>query len=290
MITSYLGTATRSWNVALQGPRDVTGQFTYYPNDMRLVFWGIGSTKSVSGTNSTHSVSEIDSNVRQSPFVSGTLNPPMSFTIEDSQQTVGTGQNFVRTVKGATPDVIKITNIQGDKVNVDVNYVGQTLVYTSGLTTAVTIPTTVPYLWNNVTLTLAGSSLDTTKEIIFEINNNVTPPHYLNGSRDISVPYKGNRDYTLDLTVDLDANLTDMLYRGFYKGGSSFNVTYDLNADTTTGSQHTIFYMSGCVITKMDSPSKLDGVTESKITIRPKNVTGSEFASLALTSGLYGPY
>ena len=79
------------------------------------------------------------------------------------------------------------------------------------------------------------------------------------------------------------------LYRNFYKGGSTFNVTLDLNADNLTGSQHTTYIMSGCYITDMSTPSELEGVSESSITIRPQSVTGSEWNSF-LSGGIYGPF
>src|SRR3990167_10417386 len=193
--TRFLGTATRNFNQMIPGPRDVNGTLTYRPQDMRFVFWAIGSTRSVSGTSSTHAVQEINSDVRQSPFVSGTLNPPMSFTLEDSQQSPGTGRNYVRTINGATSNTIKLNLNQGETAMIDMDYIGQTIIPSSGTTTSVVVQSGIPYLWNQTLLTINGSNIDTAKSISFEVNNNVTPPHYLNGSRTIGVPYKGNREY-----------------------------------------------------------------------------------------------
>ena len=47
--------------------------------------------------------------------------------------------------------------------------------------------------------------------------------------------------------------------------------------------------MSGCNITDMPTPSELEGVAESVITIRPQTITGSEFNSF-LSGGIYGPF
>lgn len=279
LINYYLGTASRSYGSLENGPLDATGTLSYNLQDMRTVFWAIGSVNEVAGTGSSvHFVKEIDTNVWQSPFTSGTgqLSAPISFTIEDSKQAPGTGANFIRTVRGAVPNVTTITASQGEKVKVDIDYIGQQLIYSSGTTSTVTEPSYRPYLWSDCSLTVNGSSLDTAKEVSLAINQNMEAPHYLNGSREISVPFPGNREYTLGVTLDLESNEAKMLYDEFFKAGSTFNAVFDLNADnTTTGSQHTVFTMSGCFINTMDNPSASEGINESIVEIRPKNVTGS---------------
>jgi len=273
--TRYLGTATRNFDTMEQGPRDVTGTLTYNPQDMRLVGWAIGS---VSPDSTAHVATEINSDVWQSPFTSGTgqLTAPISFTIEDSKQAPGTGQNFVRTVYGCVPNSTTITASQGEKVEVVMDYVGQTLIHTSGATSSVTESTVRPFLWSDCSLTVAGSTIDTAKEISLEINQNLEAPHYMNGSRDIAAPIPQNRDYTLNVTMDLDSNDAAMLYRQFYKGGSTFNAVFDMNNDVSAvGSQHAVFVMSGCYVTSMDNPSTNEGVVESTVEIRPESITGS---------------
>ena len=282
----FLGTATRNYDNFVQGPRDVTGTLTYNAQDMRLPFWAIGSVVSagsstVGENHDFHTVTEIATNVMQSAFTSGTdrLSAPMSFTIEDSKQSPGTGRNFIRTINGAVPNVVTITAAQGEKVNIAVDYIGQTLTHSSGTTTVLveTNGSTIrPYLWSDTSVTIATSGLDTVKEITFEIANNVEAPHYLNGSRDISVPFLGNKNYTLNLTMDLDGNEAEFLYNEFYKGNGSFNTTLDFNNDGNAagaGSQHALFFMSGCIITSMDNPSVVEGTTETTVEIRPQSVT-----------------
>lgn len=301
LINHFLGTADRSYDTVEQGPRDVTGTLTYNVQDARLIFYTIGSILSVSGTggiSSEHNVSEINSDVSQSPFVSGTgqLNAPISFTLEDSKQAPGTGRNFIRTIRGVVPNTITITAAQGEKVQANMDYLGQTLLVTSGTTTAVTEDTTRPFLWSDVTLTLggvganAGSVMRTTKEVSLEINQNREMPHYLNGSRDASTPFNGNREYTLNVTMDLDGDDADMFYNQFYKGGSSFHGTLDFNGDViATGSKHMIYYMSGIQITTMDNPSTNEGLVETTIEMKPQSITGSAWDT-GTESGLYTPY
>lgn len=295
----YLGTASRNFDNFVDGPRDVAGQTTYNAQDMRLPFLAIGSVvDSVSGTGTQssdfHVVTEIDTDVWQSAFTSGTNqdSAPFSFTIEDSKQSPGTGRNFVRTVNGCVLNTTTINASQGEKINVVADWIGQTLTHSSGTTTSVTetLGSNIrPYLWSDTSLTIAGSTMDTIKEISFEINNNIEAPHYLNGSRDIGTPFPVNRMYAVTATMDLDGTDADMLYNELYKQNGSFNMTLDFNADGApagAGSQHAIFYMSGCVITSMENPSVVEGVNESTVEIRPQSVTGSSWEQ----TGRYNPW
>ena len=279
----YLGTASRNFDTFIQGPIDITGTLEYNPQDMRIVFWTIGSTFTVSGTTiAISTATEIDSDVVQSPFTSGTANnAPISFQIEDSKQSPGTGRNFNRIVRGVVPNVTTLNLSQGEKAIVTVDYMAQSAITGSGATTTFTEITRRPYLWSDTTLNIGigtnlGSSIDTAKSISFEINQNRTLPHYLDGSRVTSIPFNGNRNYTLDLTLDWEGITADMLYNEFYKGGSKFNMTLALNASNTAGSQEATFIMSGCFITSTDVPSPLEDINETTLTIRPESVSATE--------------
>jgi len=292
----YMGTATQNYDTMEKGANDVTGTLTYHPHDMRLLFYGIGSTVEVSGatlTTCTHAVSEINSNVWQSPFTSGTgAHPaPMSFSLEDSKQSPGTGRNFVREIHGAVVNSATLTLSQGEKATIDVDYIAEHLKFHSGTTTVLVNSGTqaiTPYMWDDALLTMAGSVMDTAKEITFGVSRNMTAPHYNNGSKYIGTPYTGKRDYTLNVTMDLDGLDAAWLYETYYKGGSSFIANLDLNADiTAVGSKHSTFIMSGCRITSMDNPSKADvDVTETTIEVRPQSVAGSSWDR----THLYNPW
>lgn len=276
----FLGTASRSFGNYVQGQRDVTGALSYNSQNFRLPFFAIGSTyDATSGANVLHTATQVNTNSRQSAFTSGTLNPPISFTIEDSKQSTGTGRNFIRTVNGCVPNSVTITANQGEKITVDVDYIGQTLAVGSGTTTSVTEDTVKPYLWSSASLTLAGSNINTAKEITLELNQNLEAPHYLNGSRDISVPFPQNRENTLSLTMDLDGNNADFMYNSLFKNNNTFNAVFDLNQDSTTGSQHAIFTMSGCYITSFENPSTNEGTTESSVEIAIKDISAVEYTS-----------
>ena len=292
----YMGTAKQNYDTMEQGPKDLTGTLSLHPHDMRYLFYAIGSIVEVSGatlTTATHSVSEVNSDVWQSPFTSGTgLHPaPMSFTLEDSKQSPGAGRNFIRSVHGAVVDRAILTLTQGEKATIEIDYIAENLVPSSGATTNLINSggqALTPYMWDDSILTLAGSPMDTANEIVFTVNRNTKAKHYNNGSRVIGTPFHGNRDYTLDVTMDLDGLDAMWLYEQYYRGGSVFNGNLDMNADVTSiGSKHTTLIFSGCKITAMDNPSLADvDTTETKLTIRPQSVAGSAWDR----THLYNPF
>ena len=291
VINRYLGTASRNFDVIDQGPIDITGTITLNSQDMRFPFWAIGSVTETSGTDAayTHIVNENATDAWQSAWTSGTdrLQAPISWTVEDSKQSPGTGANFIRTVNGCVADTVTVNATQGEKVTTEIGWIGQNLTHSSGTSKAVVEITNTPYLWSNCTLTVSGNTLETAKEINFEINNNMNAPHYVNGSRVIAAPFPGNKDYTLTVTADLVSPLADVLYTDLFKGNGTFNTTFDLDADVTaTGSQHTIFFMSGCKIISMDAPSTVEGINEVTMEIRPEILVGSSFDA----NGTWAPY
>lgn len=281
----FLGALTRSFDNFQLGPRDVTGTLSLRPQDFRLAFYAIGSvnTGSVSAA-MTHVATEVNTSTRLSAFTSGVYNPPFSFTLEDSKQSPGAGNNFIRTINGIIPNLVTINANQGEIISVDAEYIAQTVTFGSGTTTSVTENiSNRPYLFDDTTLTMAGSAITSAKSVVFEINNNLIAPHYLNGSREVAVPFYGNKDYTLTVTADM-GNELDWLYKQYYQTGSIFNTTLDFNADLTTaigtvtaGSQHAIFAMSGCVVTNFTLPSAEEDVSTVEMEIRAKNVSATEY-------------
>lgn len=288
IVDRFMGTGRRGYDNIVPGPKDVTGTISFHPVDMRIPFWAIGSTTDSGGATSmgTHKAVEVGTDVWNNPFVSGATgaaNVPITFTLEDSKTSPGTGRNMIRTVKGCVADRVRIIAAQGEKVMIECDYMGQNLDYTSGTSTTVTVPSATPYLWSHCTLILSGTNagetynLSTAKEITLEINNNLTGPHYLNGSRVIDAPIVGNKDYSLNVTMDLRGDQANVLYSGLYQQNKDFNAIFELNGDSTTGSLHTIFYMSGCKVMRMTAPSVVEGTTESVMEISPRMIIGSAF-------------
>jgi len=271
----YLGASSRNVQDFQQGPLDIAGTITSNIQDVNLLAHALGSTYEVVATNTrTTTATEFDSDACQNVFISGTgkeMTTPYSFTIEDSKQTPGTGANFIRTVRGCVVDTATLTLAQGEKTSIETGFMAQQIDHSSGTTTTIGSNILRPYLWSDSTLTLAGSTISTAKEISLEITNNLEAPHYLNGSRAIGQPFLGNRNYTLNVTMDADFPIQHRLYRTFFAGGSVFNAELDLDHDVTAvGSAHATIYMSGCIIATMDNPSEVEGINETTLEIRPK--------------------
>jgi len=295
----FLGNLSRSFGNFQDGPIDVTGTLTLNAQDMYFIAHAIGSVaEAVTAGENVINVTEVNSDVQQNPFLASTSSTtaPFSFRLQDSKQAVGTGKNFTRSVRGVVLNGVTLNMAQGEKVTAEVDWIGESIEHSSGLTTTqAAVTSRRPYLWSDVTVTLgglganSGSVFDTAKDISFEVANNIEPPHYLNGSRVIGAPFAQNRDYTLTVTSDLDSNLAKIYYDQFFRGGSVFHSELDLNADTTAGSQHTTFFLSGCEILSMDIPSTIEGTNEVTMEIRPKNVNVTIWDD-ATAIGSYNPF
>jgi hypothetical protein len=274
----YVGTGSRTAVTWEQGNNMVDGTLTYRVQDWRLPFWCIGSTFDTSGTNCTHTATEILTGGNQSPFTSGPLNPPISFTLEDAKKTYGTNDNFIRTVVGCIPNSCTINMNQGERITCELSYIGQSSNFSSGTATSVTALSGLSYQWGGVSITVAGSQLKTVKSATFEINNNIEPAFYLNGSRVTDVPIPGNKDYTLSITMDGYSADMRLLYNALYKGSNSFNTTINLSEDnTTTGSLHATFILSGCRVISADVPSTSEGVNEATFEIGAQNCSAQSW-------------
>lgn len=279
LVDRFMGANTRSVSEWVGGPISVEGTLTYHPQDMRFLFWAIGSNYDFNGTgsNKIHYANQVNTGNWQNPFCSGTgqLNAPISFGLEDSK-TYGSGSVFLRTIKGACINKVTLNLVNSEKVNVELDYVAQTLNFSGGTSSlSVTALTNTPYIWSNCSVQVSGTTANVAKEINLEINQNLDKPYYLNGSRVIGAPIPGNRDNKMTITYDLDQSIGTLLY-DLYKRNASFNCNIDMNADRTTGSQHTIIFLSGCKVSSAEVPSVSEiGTNESTAEIVCPIIIGS---------------
>ena len=266
----YAGTATRNVDQFIDGPQDVTGTLTFFPQDWKFLHFALGSNvDGGSPSPYTHTISETNTD-NGNAFTSGTLNPFVSFTVVDSQSKGTAGENFVRTVNGCVVDSLTMTAAQGEIINMEVGFRGQSSNYSSGAIAAITdTATTRPFLWSDVEVHKpSGTVLPTVKEVSVTVNNNFEAPHYLNGSRVVSTPFPQSRDYEISLTVDSTSEKTKEFYDQNLIGGSEFNMIFAVNA--STGSRAMAWTFSGCKLMDMESPSEVEGVNEQTLTIAAK--------------------
>lgn len=276
--TRFLGQGTRNIGTLEDGPRDIEGTITFFPQDWRLLGFALGSITTTSGTaqsdNYKFDITEQNSGSRHNAFTSGTFNPWISFTLEESSDAATANQNVIRTFKGCVVDSYALNIDIGTPISADVNFIAQTGSFTSGTITTATAGSNRPYLWSDVDWQLpGGTSVQPVKSLNFTVENNFEGPHYLNGSRFISDPIPLNRYYTVEVTQDLDSTTAGSFYHRLFLGGSKFNAVLDINNTFNTGSHRLTVTFSGCRITEMEFPGTLDGVREFTYTVVPGSVS-----------------
>ena len=290
----YMGTNTRNVDQWVDGPKDVNGTISFFPQDWKFLFFALGSNvDSGSPSPYIHTISELNSG-SMSAFTSGTLSPFTSFQVEDGKKTVGgAGQQFVRTVRGCNVNTFTLNAAQGEIITCDVDYVGQDVLFTSGNPTAVTETTTRPFMWRDVRVHIpSGTVINEVKSLSLTINNNLEVPHYLNGSQVTAAPIPLSRDYEVSVTLDTTSENTKTFWESYFAGGSilnqgtgsEFNMMLEINA--STGSRDAFFVFSGCKMMDVELPSPMEGVNETTLTITPKNMV----AVVSDAIELYNPW
>src|SRR3990167_2272610 len=84
--TRYLGQGNRNVGIFQNGPLDVEGTITLFPQDWRFLGLALGSIGQTSvALNFANHFAEVNGGQRFSAFVSGFFNPWTSFTLEDSK-------------------------------------------------------------------------------------------------------------------------------------------------------------------------------------------------------------
>jgi len=258
----YLGTGDRNVSKFVDGPRDRPGTFSFQPQDWKMMVFALGSNVDTGSPSPyIHTISEANGAGTYNAFTSGTQNPFMSFTIEDSQ-VFSTGSNFKRTFVGCIIDTMTVNWSQGEIVNVDVNYVAQDVTFAATAVTAVTEDTSRPFMWSDVAVSLpSGTKLQTITDGSWSVSNSLVPKHYVNGSRAIAIAVPSDRNYEVTLTADANATETKDFYDKYFVGGSEFNLFIEFrDSGAGLGSRDMFITMSGCKMMDMAAPSSLEGV------------------------------
>mgnify|MGYP003132828139 CR=1 FL=1 len=270
----FVGNDSRDVGQQINVMEDYEGTLSYYPQDWKGMMFALGSIVDGGAPSPfTHEIKAMNStDARQ--FTSGTLNPFISFSVEDGQQSSTADKDFVRTINGCMINSFTITASQGEPLSCEISYLAQNVVQTSGAPSAVAESTLRPLLFDDLIVAKAGTNMTTVRDFSFTVNNNLDAPHYINGSKVVSVPIPGNRDYEIGLTIDANETDTIPLYEENLKGGSEFNMTATFtDVSAGAGSRDATFTFSGCKLSSMDNPTTLEGVNEQSITIVPKTTT-----------------
>src|SRR3990167_1178382 len=96
--TRFLGQGNRNIGRFDFGPLDIEGTISFMPQDWRMLGFTLGSITTTSGTAQTNNyrfdLAEVNGGVRGNAFTSGTLNPFISFAVEESRAGATANQNF----------------------------------------------------------------------------------------------------------------------------------------------------------------------------------------------------
>lgn len=272
----YANTSSRNFGQLINGPQDYEGTISYHPQDFRMFGFALGSVQTISGTNSTHFISELNSDGLYA-FASGNaqLTKFPSFTIIDSKRAAGVadGNHFIRDFNGAVIDTLTMTATQGEPITCELTYKAQGFILGSAIADIANIAdedTTRPYIWSDVTFAIpSGTVMTELNEIAWTIENNVENRHYVNGSRVAQAMVPTMRNHTLELTLDSNSTWFKT-FSDFHKNGSVFNALMVLNQSAT---ENMFVSFSGCKITELQTPSEMEGIDEVSVTVRPRSVS-----------------
>jgi len=269
-----VGGGDRNVNAFYDGATTNTATINFWPQDWRTLQFALG--KVVDGGSPspyTHTYTEVN-NDNQDRFVGEVL---PTFQIEDAQRAT-TGSNFIRTIKGCMCDNYNINIPQNEPITVSMDYVGQTVPFSSGAATAVTEDNSTPYLHHHTAWVAdTTGSLDYVKNSTINIGNNLNHPDYSDGSRDKGTPIPTNRDHEVTLTMNSDVPNLKILYDQFYKGGAGSEFNMQSSHIISAGSEEIVFTYSGCTVKQpFSAPTGKEGIAEHTITIQPKSVSAVE--------------
>jgi len=270
----YVGAGTRNVADYVQQARIYNGTMSYFPQDFRMLGITLGiNADAGSDTGQSYSHTMTEANMDNVDKHTGEIMP--SFMVEDSHETLiaGSGLNLVRQVKGCMVNTLTVAGTDKDPINVDVDYLGQFIAFSSGAVTSQTADTSKPWQAHEIRWSIpSGTEYTTVKNWSLTINNNMTGPLYSNGSSYISAPIPGNRDYEVELTMNADPSRSKTLYDTHLRSGVEFNMqAYGLNLGTAQ-SGVTVMTFSGCKLLDMDIPTPNEGVNEWTVTIKPTSM------------------
>jgi len=266
----YVGAGTRDVATFEDEASSYEGTLSFYPQDWRFLKYALGRCADGGSPVYTHTITAADSN--NSCKENGQILP--TFTIEDAQRVLigASGLNFIRTYNGGTVDSATISIAEGEPVSVEIGYRAKTVSYASGTASDITPATTPIFKWEHFVIHLpSGTALNTVKSCEISINNNLNPPYYLNGTRDIGMPIPENRDYEVKLTLNGDAAITKTIYDQYFIGGSTFNML--VVGTATPGSNIASITMSGCELKEFKTTTAPEGIAEHELTIVPKTMS-----------------
>lgn len=268
----YLGQGDFNVGQFVDGKLDFTGTLRYNPQDFRMLKFALGRVADAGSPSPyTHTYTSPTSTTSPPEFSDMVL---PSFSLQDAKVFVA-GSNLIRNVRGCVVDNFRLKAVQGERLECEIDYLAQNVVFASGAALAPTEDTARPFLWSDTRLDLpSGTQLANCKEINFELRNNLRGEHYVDANRTIGTPVMTMQDFQLDVVYEATAEQAKPFYDQYFLGGSTFNAY--LTSIPSTGSRVLALTLSGCKLVDMSVPSVVDGDNVYNLTIRPQAVSAIE--------------
>lgn len=269
----FQGTGDRDIAAFVPLGQSFKGTLSLLPQDWRWIGYTLGSIVDTSGLTSTHVLSELNTG-SMNAYTSGTDNPFTSFQLYNSEKGPGTGTNFNRQYAGCMIDELTINFPSNEIINCEVNWVAQSVTYSSGTQPSITASTARPFVAGDVKMSIpSGTTLASLNSASLKISNNLATKFYSNGSRVIGTPIPGPRDISVDINVDASSEWSKTLYDQYFLGGSTFNAIIYVSA--AAGTRDMAITLSGCLINPEKNPNATEGVNMTDFTITATQMVAS---------------
>jgi hypothetical protein len=259
-IRYMVGPGTRNLDMFLDKNPEYTGTLRFYVQDGKFFTWAMGSVYETAG--STHTIVESGGNMYW-------------ISIEDLKGSTVANRTIKRTFNGATIETLTLRGKEGEPIEAEAEWVAQSVTYASGTGTSINSDSTVPYMWDDVTIRISGGGingdLSEAKDFEWSITNNFDNPYYLANTRYKGQSIPGNREYAVTITLNLTEATGGMIYDQLYRGGSAFNG--QINLMRTSGTDDLRIIFSGAKITGFEQNTPAEGTIEAKLDFIPQTCT-----------------
>lgn len=284
----YAGTDDRQVQQFLDGQKDYGNTLTFFPQDFKFMKYVLGSCVD-GGSPSPYTHLYTPANNDDDSIEIGGL-PLSSFTLNDERSVGVAGSNFNRKYKGCVVNTCTINaSASNVPVTVDLNYIAQTVEYSSGAPAIISgTDTTRPYQWNDVSVRIpSGTQFNQITEVSMTFNNNVDAPHYVDGNETIGQPIPGNLDVSVNVTLNATAEVMKDLYDKYYQGGSTVNLMVGLAQ--SAGTEEAVFTFSGAKLVNMPTPGPAEGTHAYTLEFRSTAVDVIEYNDQQYHNFFSGP-
>lgn len=257
------GDDSRSVAGNVVGTERYTPSMSYHPQDWRSLLFVLGSGATTGAGPYTHTIVMANGN-DGNPYTSGAEIPWISRTLYNARVGKGTGNNSIRTYKGAVTDELAIDIPAGGLITVDESFVAQSRDYSSGAAaTKPTLLTGRPWISSDFLLHIpSGTPMNKNTNISIRMANGFSADPVNNNTTVVDVPTPGDREF--EITLDGPA-YSDWAAFFADRGVDATNFNAMIYG-TKSGSESVRITFSGCWVPSTEFGAGLTGNNEDSFT------------------------